>query len=1100
MLTFYFSHSLRDLARNGTRTLFALFCIATGVAAVVALRSLAGMIGDEFTLNLAEINRGDIQIVANDNINERYYQRSAQGNVLFSPAGVDRLSQWADEEGLDIQFGSNQNVVQVLPIRETGQANAPVTLIPILIEPDQWPFYGVITTINPPNGNLSDVLSADHGVVMSQRLALEHNLTVGSQFTIGAAGQPFTIVGLVADEAEGRMVLGNGPAGFIGYIYYPLDKAEDMGLEAQPERAYVQVPLGRSVEDVDRTLVQRFGRRISRNTTTELAEENQETADLISDLILVMGLSSILIGGMGIINTMNVIVTRRMVEIAVLKTLGLKAWRVTALFLAEATLMGVIGSLLGVGAGIVLSYFVRGVGEEVLNTSLTWRAYPEAWYSGLTLGIVVTITSGFLPTLNAGQIRPIGVLRPSDIQLPTAGLTRTLLALITTIILFGLTLNTIVAGRLELPVSLMLGLFGFIIGLFGGAMLANKRASDTPDPTHQRDVGVFAGVIGAFMLMGLGAVDLFLTPIPAWLLYLPPLLVAIGLYAGLTRLPNVGAWIGYLTHQVLLLGGAFLLGGLVGGGLFMVTRATLAILYAGEDSTPYLNTVALLSLFIAFACFIGFRLRVQRAAELVGLALISAAVLSLLGFGIGDLLKSLFGDLAAWDTLELWSTGIIVVEIITLALGGVFIVMQGVVWLIARIPTFGNVDLKLAMRNINARKTRASSTMIGLLVGVGALSLITLTTSGVTSLLENQLETNVGGNVVIISRDPQTGEAVKKRLDNTLEGVNSYTQYTIYRGRILQVDGDDPKFDGMIERDAADGNTREFGRSPDEPGVGFAFVATDPRQYQPDFRMKEGRYFTPADANQPVMVMRDPVTGSFLDQLDIKLGSTITWRMQPAQGEGEPIEITYTIIGIIDRNSEETGAGDALQAPIGSLPATIPPDSVLTIADIQDEYVDAALIEFAQITNAFAIEVSFLVDLIRQLLEQLTAIPALVAALALVAGVAIIANTVALDTQERRTQIGVMKAVGLKGWRVLAQLMFENAYIGLVAGLLGVGIGVVATLLVGVLGEAEQVEQTLNLAPALRLLGLSVLISMAATLLSAWSAAKESPMNVLRYE
>ncbi len=66
--------------------------------------------------------------------------------------------------------------------------------------------------------------------------------------------------------------------------------------------------------------------------------------------------------------------------------------------------------------------------------------------------------------------------------------------------------------------------------------------------------------------------------------------------------------------------------------------------------------------------------------------------------------------------------------------------------------------------------------------------------------------------------------------------------------------------------------------------------------------------------------------------------------------------------------------------------------------------------------------------------------------LALVAGTAIIANTVALATQERRRQIGVMKAVGLKGRRVLVMLMIENGLIGLIAGLIGVGVGFVVTV------------------------------------------------------
>jgi putative ABC transport system permease protein len=233
----------------------------------------------------------------------------------------------------------------------------------------------------------------------------------------------------------------------------------------------------------------------------------------------------------------------------------------------------------------------------------------------------------------------------------------------------------------------------------------------------------------------------------------------------------------------------------------------------------------------------------------------------------------------------------------------------------------------------------------------------------------------------------------------------------------------------------------------------------------------------------------------------VDLGSTVTWRLTPPPNSGEePIEITFTVIGMIDRDSEQAGVADTLMAPTGSVPTVIRPDSVVTIADINETYTDEAMIEFAQIPNAFAIEIGFIVQLAERLLDQLIAIPALVAVLALVAGIAIIANTVALDTQERRRQIGIMKAIGLKGYRVLGQLMFENGYTGLVAGLVGVGIGLIATILVGVLGDANQVGQTLKIMPAIRLVVMAIFVSLTATLFAAWTAARESPMDVLRYE
>ncbi len=129
-----------------------------------------------------------------------------------------------------------------------------------------------------------------------------------------------------------------------------------------------------------------FSKELNRASVPELEKQNAETAGVIDDMILVMGLSSLLIGGIGIVNTMLVVVSRRTLEIAVLKTLGLKGYRVTFLFLVEALLMGLIGSLIGIVIGVILSYLVRGVGEEAFSLSLEWRLYPEAMLSGLFLG------------------------------------------------------------------------------------------------------------------------------------------------------------------------------------------------------------------------------------------------------------------------------------------------------------------------------------------------------------------------------------------------------------------------------------------------------------------------------------------------------------------------------------------------------------------------------------------------------------------------------------------------------------------------------------------------------------------------------------------
>ncbi len=59
-------------------------------------------------------------------------------------------------------------------------------------------------------------------------------------------------------------------------------------------------------------------------TTAEMEEQNSQVAEYVTQMVTVMGLISLLIGGIGIVNTMLVIVSRRTTEVAVLKTIGLE--------------------------------------------------------------------------------------------------------------------------------------------------------------------------------------------------------------------------------------------------------------------------------------------------------------------------------------------------------------------------------------------------------------------------------------------------------------------------------------------------------------------------------------------------------------------------------------------------------------------------------------------------------------------------------------------------------------------------------------------------------------------------------------------------------
>jgi len=201
---FAFVHALRDMWRNRSRTAFALVCVATGVAAIVALRTLALMIGDEMTSDLAQSNRGDIHLYASEGVPELVQMDG--GMPVFTAEAVQVMRDWAQQEGVAISVGRKQ-FEQVRAEQNGTPRSAPVMLLGI--EPELYPFYDTITTAQPAGKTLAEVFESPvpegtYPIVISNALARSTRLGVGvgDVVQIGGDGAQFVVVGVAQEDAE----------------------------------------------------------------------------------------------------------------------------------------------------------------------------------------------------------------------------------------------------------------------------------------------------------------------------------------------------------------------------------------------------------------------------------------------------------------------------------------------------------------------------------------------------------------------------------------------------------------------------------------------------------------------------------------------------------------------------------------------------------------------------------------------------------------------------------------------------------------------------------------------------------------------------------
>lgn len=462
-----------------------MFCIAAGVATVVALRSLGLAISDSLVSNLRLYNHGDINVSSVPNYGPfaATFQRGADEPSVMPPSTVEFVRRWAEARGGRISAYALVSNIQITALHDDVPAKPQFTSS-FFIDPLSFDLAAPIVALEPAGVPLEQLLSGGYEVVISRNLADSQRLSVGDQVRVSGTEQPFTVTGIIPTETEAS--INNILASFFGFVYFSANQAATMGLNENPNTIGIVLPDGATADEITSATADLTSRMWFRevSATPWLLERNQEIADLISRFIVTMGLGAMLIGGVGIMNTMLVLVGRRSMEIAALKTFGLKGRQISLLFMSEAFLLGVIGSVLGVVVGLLLSGAVNTYGEAFLQQKLPWRLHPEAIVFGVGLGMVVTMVFGVLPVLIAANVRPAIVLRPNESHVPSASVRQVILAIGMVAVVLG-----VIAGQIIGPV-------------LERATDVADRFVNTPNPTLTGIALVFATVIILALLTG----------------------------------------------------------------------------------------------------------------------------------------------------------------------------------------------------------------------------------------------------------------------------------------------------------------------------------------------------------------------------------------------------------------------------------------------------------------------------------------------------------------------------------------------------------------------------------------------------------------------
>ena len=147
------------------------------------------------------------------------------------------------------------------------------------------------------------------------------------------------------------------------------------------------------------------------DTETDVANRFGSVASILTALLISVATISLVVGGVGIMNTMLVSVSERTREIGLRKALGAKNRAIMIQFLLEAVMLTLAGGIIGIAFGILMTYFISVALNQFLATE--WNFVVSLWaiVIGVTVSCLVGLIFGIYPARQAENKSPLGALR-----------------------------------------------------------------------------------------------------------------------------------------------------------------------------------------------------------------------------------------------------------------------------------------------------------------------------------------------------------------------------------------------------------------------------------------------------------------------------------------------------------------------------------------------------------------------------------------------------------------------------------------------------------------------------------------------------------------
>jgi putative ABC transport system permease protein len=391
--------ALREVRASWQRLLFFFICIAIGVASIVVIRSVIQSVRRALTTESRTLTGGDMVIA---------------GNAPFTPHVTDVVAR----EQRAGRIATVSLAIEIATMARPGAAGrSGIKMVELKAVEPSWPVYGSATLAD--GRPYSHRLLEEHGALVKPELLALLDVQVGDSILIGR--QPFQIRGVLEDEPGrnlGAFTL--GPRVLVDYADIPSTGLLSFGARAS-HQLLLRIPDTRALDTVDRALRTELGSElISIRGFWQNADRIGQNLTRAENYLSLVGLVVLILGGIGVSSVTRVFVQQKVRSIAILKCVGTSTRQVLGIYLTQVLLLGIAGSVLGVGlAAAVVAALPRMLGDLPSLFQVDYGLSAAAVAQGMLIGLLVSLLFSVVPLLEVRNVKPSLLLRQDMPKLPS---------------------------------------------------------------------------------------------------------------------------------------------------------------------------------------------------------------------------------------------------------------------------------------------------------------------------------------------------------------------------------------------------------------------------------------------------------------------------------------------------------------------------------------------------------------------------------------------------------------------------------------------------------------------------------------------------------